>query len=197
VTREYEFYETPRGLTEALLDSGLVILTSYDRVLDPCCGEWAILDAVKDYYNADGKTIHPWGNDINQEMARADLNEDVTTDLGWRKMIGLTGRPNWVICNPPFSKAHHVIPHALDYALDGVAMLLPLRFIEPAKGREKVLRESPWTAQLTFGQPRPSFTDDGRTDSVTTFWAVWDKHEYPMSLFYATLGLNKWQSFKS
>lgn len=186
MTRPMEFYETPIGLTARLLDQ--VKLSKGMSVLDPCSGEGAILDGIAEIL---GGGINLLGNDLDTSR-KAHLHEDATTDRGWRNMTELMGMPEWVISNPPFSKAHWIIPHALDHAQVGVAMLLPLRFMEPARDREKLLRDNPWTSQIVFSQPRPSFTEDGRTDSVTTFWAIWDKTKEPMSLFYATKGINGW-----
>ena len=42
---------------------------------------------------------------------------------------------------------------------------------------------------IVFSQPRPSFTGNGRTDSTTTAWLVWQKDhnlEQGAKLVYAT-----------
>lgn len=107
-------------------------------------------------------------------------------------MRRLLGRGDWVITNPPFSLAHEILPFALDYARVGVAMLLPLRWMEPTQERQDVLKEYPWSAMTVLGDPRPSFTEDGRTDSVTTFWAVWHHGIHPMRLSFATSPEHRW-----
>ena len=55
--------------------------------------------------------------------------------------------------------------------------LLRLTFLEPTVARAELLQQlAPFLSDvIVFGQPRPSFTDDRRTDSVTTAWLVWQK----------------------
>lgn len=86
-------------------------------------------------------------------------------------------KANWVITNPPFSEAHRILPVAFSHALVGVAFLLRLSYLEPAKNRAEWFNRygDCMTNLIVFGQPRPSFTGNGQTDSVTTAWMVWRK----------------------
>lgn len=80
------------------------------------------------------------------------------------------GPIDWVVTNPPFSKAIEIVTAALAYAK--VAMLLRLSFLEPTIAREEFLNTCP--PSKIHIMPRTSFTSDGKTDSVTVMWAVWD-----------------------
>ncbi len=80
------------------------------------------------------------------------------------------GPIDWVVTNPPFSKAIEVVQAALAYGK--VAMLLRLSFLEPTVDREEFLNACP--PSKIHVMPRTSFTSDGKTDSVTVMWAVWD-----------------------
>lgn len=194
MARPYEFYETPPGCTGALLandymHAALNVTEKPLTVLDPCAGEGAILDVIQRMLPE--ATI--WGNDIDPDRGWPP-GADATIWAGWEKMRDDLGRPAWVITNPPWSLAHEIIPHALNTAKVGVAMHLPLRFMEPTGDREMVLRAYPWTFQIVLGQPRPSYTEDGGTDSATSFWAVWVKDWIKMSLFYVTDPETRWRS---
>lgn len=192
MTRPFEFYETPPGVTAALLAH----LPSLERrsVLDPCVGDGAIVRVLEERYpHALYMT-----NDLDP-LRPADRHVDATTAEGWRELERRAGLSliDWVITNPPFSLAHLIIPQAIERARRGVAMLLPLRFIEPTRERALVLESYPWSAQVTLGSPRPSFTEDGRTDSLTTFWAIWEKGRERLPLYYATSPFDRWQNARS
>jgi hypothetical protein len=68
-----------------------------------------------------------------------------------------------------------ILENAYRAAHVGVAFLLRLSFLEPTNGRAAWLQahEAELSHLLIFGSPRPSFTDDGRTDSATVAWMVW------------------------
>lgn len=84
---------------------------------------------------------------------------------------------NWVVTNPPFNAAPDILPIALDKSLVGVAFLLRLTYLEPAGNRGDWLaaHADQMSQMIVLGQPRPSFTGNGRHDSVTTAWMVWRK----------------------
>lgn len=194
MTRPNEFYETPIGCTAALLANRMVrpfFQATGSIVLDPCSGDNAILSVVGELFP--GSEL--WTNDIDPAR-RAKLQADATTADGWEEILGYYGgRPTWIITNPPWSLAHLIIPHALEWARAGVAFHLPLRFQEPTKERADVLIKHPWSLQITFGQPRPSYTEDGGTDSATSFWAVWFKNRRPMELYYVTDPEHRWTDY--
>jgi hypothetical protein len=52
-------------------------------------------------------------------------------------------------------------------------MLLRLSFLEPTRERGPWLAANP--PDLVIVLPRISFTGDGKTDSVTCAWMIWDK----------------------
>jgi len=66
------------------------------------------------------------------------------------------------------------VARAVREARVGVAMLLRITFREPTRHR---FPRGPWLAAHPVSRvltlPRYSYTQDGRTDSVTTEWCVW------------------------
>lgn len=95
-------------------------------------------------------------------------------DVLWR----LIPRPDWVIGNPPFNQLEDILEKSLVNSTVGVAFILRLSALEPActRSRRGEIMEA-WADNLRFvmpfSGPRPSFTGDGKTDSVTTAWFVW------------------------
>ena len=88
--------------------------------------------------------------------------------------------------NPPFGAAPRIVPLAVEHAVAGVAMLLRLSYLEPCENRSQWLSEHPPTRLIVL--PRISFTGDGRTDSVTCGWFVWERHALQQSIEIVTKG---------
>ena len=80
---------------------------------------------------------------------------------------------DFTITNPPFNLAHEILPLAYKHSKYGIAMLLRLSYLEPCENRGTWLVENPVSKLIVM--PRISFTANGKTDSVTTAWFVWDK----------------------
>ena len=161
----HDFYPTPVALTDVLLDSVPELSGS---AVEPCAGDGAMADALK----RSGRLTGVKTNDILAGFGCTTTSD--ARDLGtavWQ------GTADWVITNPPFTWANEILANAWAHAGKGVAMLLRLTFLEPTVARAELLQQlAPFLSDvIVFGQPRPSFTDDRRTDSVTTAWLVWQK----------------------
>jgi hypothetical protein len=111
-------------------------------------------------------------NDINPEY-----HTDFISDAGdpcspiWH---GLRAPYDWVVTNPPFTDVHRILPLAWEHCQIGVAFLLRLSYLEPARDRAVWLEaHKSFMSHLIIFNPRPSFTGDGNTDSVTAAWMVW------------------------
>jgi hypothetical protein len=107
-------------------------------------------------------------NDIDAAMV-SDTHFDATTDDYWDSV---SGKFDYIVTNPPFSHALPIIAGALRAARCGVAMFLRLSFLEPTEARGGFLSANPPRQLLVL--PRISFTGDGKTDSTTTAWFIWD-----------------------
>lgn len=152
-----DFYETPPETTRAILAH----LEPASIVLDPCCGDRAILLAVAEAWPG----ASCLGADIDPARA-ADVHIDALGPESWT-CPGVT-----VITNPPYSRAEEFVRRALlEVGPTGtVAMLLRLAFLE-SKGRASLHAKHP--SDVFVLAKRPSFTGDGRADSAAYAWFVW------------------------
>jgi hypothetical protein len=139
--------------------------------LECCAGEGGIADVLE---TLPGVIV--LRNDVDATMPRLHWTYDVTNHLAWQRIS--KQRPvAWVISNPPFNQAARIIPLAYAHAVVGIAMLLRLSYLEPTKDRGAWLNAHPLTDMIVL--PRISFTGDGKTDSVTCAWMVWEKGRPP------------------
>lgn len=146
------------------------------NVLEPCAGDGAIVNMLNK---------HP-------EVGMVFPN-DIDPNRGWEWTYDATQMHSplwnnakkaykWLITNPPWDNADLILDNAHFHGIENVALLLRLSFEEPTSGNRryrgrKDLLDTVWpylTEKIVFGSPRPSFTDDGRTDSVTCGWFVFD-----------------------
>lgn len=151
-----ENYPTPLWAVKVLAEH----LPAFGSVLDPACGEGRILDSFALRGSAvcgiDNRPVS-WpgavlGDALTIEWPDADL----------------------IITNPPYSRAQAFVHKAVAQLRAGkakaVAMLLRMGWLE-AVGNYAWNVDHP--CQVSVLSPRPSFTDDSRTDGATYGWFVW------------------------
>jgi hypothetical protein len=162
-----DFYPTPSLLTWALLASHrFVPWRNQPTVLEPCNGEGAISDVLKEA----GLFRFVDTADIDETKSAA-LTMDATDPSAWARMA----RYDWIITNPPYNQAPAILPLAYDNCRVGMAMLLRLSYLEPCDNRARWLAEHP-PAKLIVFNPRPRFrADTGGSDSVTSAWFIWHR----------------------
>ena len=178
--KRFDAYPTETAVTRALLNrvpiSGIVC--------EPCAGAGLMAGELqKETAVSSVRT-----NDIDVEQyaryGRHDFFGDATDPLAdvWSYPIADFQRPfSWIVTNPPFNQAMGVLRQSWEHASVGVAFLLRLTFLEPAgkrsgeRGEWLAAHEDQMTHLITLGQPRPSFTGNGKTDSATVAWMVWQK----------------------
>lgn len=151
-------YYTPEWVTRALLKHEPI----QGKVLEPCCGDGAIARVLRPQPG-----IEVTQSDIT--MADIFMPRDATTDQFWNWYQGY----DWVVTNPPFSVAHEIVPRAFESARVGIAMLLRLSYLEPAKGRGEWLESHTLSHQIVVG-PRIKFAGKG-CDTITVAWLIWRK----------------------
>lgn len=164
-----DFYPTPEALTLALLD---VLHTHHPigpntAIYEPCAGMGHISNVLKTH---------------SSFVLTADIDENMPVDLHLDARYDkptVHDQPcvfDWIITNPPFNSAFDILNNMLEIEChQGIAMLLRLSFLEPAGKRKEFLAVCPPTDLIVL--PRTSFTEDGKTDSVTCAWMVWRKHQ--------------------
>jgi hypothetical protein len=172
IRHKNDFYETPGKLTRALLKQVDISGT----ILEPCAGLGAITSVLKE------NNPHV----LESDMAWADIRNhptDATTNdfwVYWQQHfkdnypgVGL----QWVVTNPPFNKAHLILPLAFEHCDRGVAFLLRSSYTEPCKNRADWLVKYADNFRMRLDiNPRPQFRQESGSDMVTVSWFVWDKH---------------------
>lgn len=169
--RALDAYSTEERLTRALLDRVQV----RGLVLEPCAGANRMADVLM-HYPGIGQITTVMTNDIDPAYTQDHWHNEDATDPNaaiWAM------RPDWVVTNPPFGVAMPILENAFRAAKVGVAFLLRWTFQEPVQERAEWLEvhRRQLSDLLIFGSPRPSFTDDGRTDATTVAWMVW-RHDW-------------------
>ena len=171
---ENDFYETPTLLTKELLAR----VDIFGAILEPCAGNSAISKALTQYPD-NGRIVKE--SDLTWGEARSHP-VDATTEEFWEywRSHFYTNYPDrgisWVITNPPFNKAHQILPLAFEYCTVGVAFLLRSTYSEPCKNRADWLIEHADRLRYRIDiSPRPRFRKEGGTDTATVTWFVWQK----------------------
>jgi len=162
--RDNDTYYTLQAQTAIDALFGLVPVGGH--IFEPCVGKGNLIEAMKDGWGRHLITT----NDIDQEVD-AHYHLDIASESAAVWLNAQKGGFDWVVTNPPFSKAFEILKQMLPLAHGGVALLLRLSFLEPTYERGAWLAEHP--PDLIIVLPRMSFTGDGHTDSVTCAWMVW------------------------
>lgn len=160
--RKNDFYPTPSWATDVLLQNVKI----GGVVLEPCAGDGDIVNVLLKEPKENIENV--WTNDIDVDRGGSHYNEDAT-----KQTLYDIHDVDWIVTNPPFNCAQQILEKAHKNSLYGVAFLLRLSFLEPTYERGPFLAENPPNKVLVL--PRISFTGDGKTDSVTVAWLIWDK----------------------
>lgn len=153
-----DFYATPPEVTEALLEflESKKLTTPYCTIWEPAVGSCAMVEVMLDHeYRVIGSDLYP------------QINGMIGLDF-----LQATEKCDWIITNPPFSKATEFITHALELGKP-CAFLLKSQFWH-AKSRLNLFRENPpsYVLPLTW---RPDFLHGAKSGSPTMecLWTVW------------------------
>ena len=153
-----DFYATPPEVTVALMDflESKDLIDLHDIIWEPACGSDAMTEVMLNRgYAVLGTDLYPQDPDIAPE----DFLES-------------NNHCDWIITNPPFSKATEFITHALELGKP-CAFLLKSQFWH-AKSRLDLFRENPpsYVLPLTW---RPDFLYGAKSSSPTMecLWTVW------------------------
>lgn len=155
--RANDFYPTPGAATAILLNNAKHLFLDRAHAYEPCAGDGAIARVLK---NA-GLVVTT--NDIAPSR-RADSHLDAAK-------MEIMPFESCVITNPPFNQALPIVRNFVEQG-HPCAFLLRLSFLEPTEARGGWLAENPPDRLIIL--PRISFTGDGKTDSVTCAWMIWN-----------------------
>lgn len=161
-----DFYGTPAWCVQVL---HAVYTPPPGLLLDPCCGEGAIIDAWPEDQPWWACDIRPEAVAIAEQNSwvRGALTGDCTVELEGLKDSGVGA----IITNPPYSDAAKIIRWLLDNrpSKADVVMLLRLPWMCAKKGRHWIREDVPDVYVLS---DRPSFKG-GKTDMADYGWFVW------------------------
>lgn len=177
--RQYDAYYTDQRLADAIcaklnklfVDVGV----SIPSILEPACGRGAFIRAARKTWP--DAYIHAQDIDPN-------VTEQMAKDAGASKLSGFS-RPSdnykpkdfrLVISNPPFNQAEAFVERAFDHQMskDGyVAFLLRLSFLCGKRRLDSIYRKH-GVPNLIPIVPRPSFTEDGKTDASEYSLFLWE-----------------------
>jgi hypothetical protein len=175
--RILDSYQTERQAAQVLVDNVKI----RGVVFEPCAGECNIIKILEHVT----EITRIYSNDLDAQY-HTTFNTDASLPLSlcWNEVV--TGRPDWIVTNPPFSKAHEILKIAIDVANEGIAFLLRLSYLEPTSNRGDWLQEhADQMTRIIPLNPRPRFRRQeinpktGKhygTDSVTVAWFVWRAH---------------------
>jgi hypothetical protein len=143
-----DFYPTPPLATQALLEREWFT----DLILEPACGDGAIVEVLKKH---------------NFNVEATDLHEG-------QDFFGRTEKVGNIITNPPYRLHLEFIHHAKKIATRKIAMLLPVEFLHGAT-RYELFQDSDFplkivyvfSSRLCFGSETPA--------TVGHAWYVWDR----------------------
>lgn len=158
-----DWYSTPAWATRAILGA-LDLPTSFcdtDTILDPCCGDGAILRVVAEVM----PKVRRLGIEIDEGRATAAgaVCADALGPTSWGPTSAV------VLTNPPFNLAMPFVHRSLAETSGPVVMLLRLAWLASQK-RAPFMRAN--TPSVYVLPKRPSFTGKG-TDSADYAWFVW------------------------
>jgi hypothetical protein len=141
-----DFYPTESKLTLGMLEFCAPAISGH--IKEPCNGQGHISNVLIDKM-------------IGDKIETSDIERNAMFAPNWNEC-------DWTITNPPFSSALPILKQALKFSRQGVIFLTRLSFLEPTYQRSLFWIEH--RPDLVIVNPRSSFTNDGKTDSVTTCW---------------------------
>ncbi len=155
-----DFYPTPDWLIDAILPH--VIRWPCGKILEPACGDGAIVKRIKHFYGDMDIT----SMDITRRNFPCIEQDFLTAEPD----------PNFdiIITNPPYSLAQEFVTAALKWRrhyTSKVVMLFRLNFVEGQK-RSKWMKEN-LPDRILVTPRRPSFRKGGN-DNCAYAWWVWD-----------------------
>lgn len=164
--RKLDQYFTPLFFTEVLHNHP--IITDDQKLFEPCSGQGDIVQVL----DLEGKRLVVT-NDIDGELP-SDFHADARKPECFDFIRNDPDPKSWVIVtNPPFRSAFPILQNAVASGASKVALLVRLTFLEPTDERQAWLKQNP-PSQIII-MPRWSFLNNGKTDSATYAWIVWER----------------------
>lgn len=172
-----------RALTEKVLPQIGIHMDALVRMRawEPACGAGHMAEVLAEYF----------GDVIATDLHNYGYGESGVDFLG----DDIAHETDWIITNPPFAnKAERFVRRAIDVASTGVAIFVPLRWLETTGRYERLFRDNPPTL-IAFFAERVNLCA-GRwepTGSTATayVWLVWINDSKPQAPFWIPPGCRK------
>lgn len=172
-----EFFPTGPWATRAFVEHVLIKHCRLDlagkKFWEPAAGEGHMYEVLREYF-AEGyaSDVFDYGRGYAQGafvVEKAGLVDDLAR---------CPFRPHWTITNPPFSLAEQFVRRALQESIDGVAIVMPTRWLEGLGRYENIFSTIPPTLVAVSVERIPmhkgQWLPDG--DTATSYlWFVWEK----------------------
>lgn len=164
---DLDHYPTPRAAILSLIRS-VYLPAPGTTVLDPACGEGALLDVLRQECRVETVGIELDKGRAEHARRRGHrVTQADALEAPWPAADHLVG-------NPPFNRGLAFAERAVAWSEDNggakVMLLLRLSFMEPASGRGPFLRA---TRPNVYVLPERPVYDGRGTDSVTSAWFCW------------------------
>lgn len=162
--RAGDFYQTPYSMTEHLVQWLKKRTRRINTVLEPACGEMAVVNVLMRH------------DELFKTWIYYDLDDGVN-------FLEETDKYDWIITNPPFTLSTEFIDKCKRVAKKGFALLMPIEYLHGKERYEKFYKEAngfPLTNVIVFTR-RAMLTDEVRDDGkydtgmVTWCWYVWER----------------------
>jgi hypothetical protein len=192
-----DYFPTPPWATRALLEDVLPRL-GIDRlgsVWEPACGEGHMAEVLREYFgDVFASDVYNYGyGDPDDGVVIDFLSPDAPKQAGTEEIGGEGDDPfDWIITNPPFEeKALAFALRAIELAEVGVAIFVPLRWLETIERYERLFKPMPPT-QVAFFVERVNlckgrWEPDGST-ATSYVWLVWLRDREPRPPFWIPPG---------
>ena len=134
-----EFFPTPPWATRALIEDVLGVKYPLGSVWEPCAGLGHMSSVLAEYFREVRATDIfayplPWG--VDKRVTRVEPFDFLDPTA-----VRAAPEVDWIITNPPFSKATDVLNAALTKARFGVALLVRVQWLESAARYSSVFAE--------------------------------------------------------
>lgn len=198
---DVDFYPTPQYVVDDFLSAlnaktGIltnIIKHSFEKgayVLDPCAGGLAPVgdfnrsNVIKPAPYVEGlvKAGVPRARiqscDIREDADAIHRGYDFVANGAQQQFFKYDGRPRLITSNPPFNFAQEFVDQALEAVDDMgyVAFLLRLNFLGSQKRKDWWLLPHHRPYGIFIHSKRPSFREDGKTDSIEYAHYLWWKN---------------------
>ena len=157
-----DFYQTPRYVTEALLDN----YRFCGKIWEPACGDGRMSEVLLERYS--------------------DVESSDLVDRGYGEsgvdFLNSKRRSDNIVTNPPFNLAYEFIIKGLELSEKCLALLLPIRYLT-GKKRAKLYAEFP-PAKVIVIPNKVDFLGFG-SPAMEFAWFVWEKGKKETTIVWA------------